>query len=237
VTPEPSAPPPARWGLGDVGTGILASFALSTLVGGTIVSLAGWTDGRIPVWGLALLQLPLWAGYVGAVLLAGSKGGGVVADFGLRQRPRDVPVGLVVGVLTQVIGVWLVYLPVLRLTGIDPEELSRPARELASRADSAWGWVLFALIVGLGAPVVEELFYRGLFLRALTKRGMGDVGAVVVTSLVFALVHLQLLQFLGLATFGLVAGALTVRTRRLGPAIWAHVGFNLTTVLALYLGR
>ncbi len=43
------------------------------------------------------------------------------------------------------------------------------------------------------------------------------------------------LQFLGLFVFGLVLGALVRVTGRLGPAIWAHVGFNGATVLAARL--
>ena len=44
----------------------------------------------------------------------------------------------------------------------------------------------------------------------------------------FAAVHLQLLQFPALVLIGLVLGWLTLRTGRLGPAIWAHVAFNAT---------
>jgi membrane protease YdiL (CAAX protease family) len=51
---------------------------------------------------------------------------------------------------------------------------------------------------------------------------------------VFGLVHLQALQFLALTVIGLVLGALTLRTGRLGPAIWAHVAFNgVATALLL----
>lgn len=252
-----------RWGLGEVALGILASFTLAAFVGAVIIGVAGWSPvggpgsgvgqaialaqqgtesepwtqpAYIPVWGLALLQMPLWGGYLGAVLVAGrSRGGGIAHDFGLRSTPLDIPVGLLIGVVTQLLAVPLLYIPILSLTGTDSDELSAPARELASGADSTVGWILFALIVGLGAPVVEELFYRGLFLRALTKRGARPWVAVLLTSVVFAAVHLQGLQFAGLALFGLVAGVLTVRTGRLGPAIWAHIGFNLTTVVVLYL--
>jgi uncharacterized protein len=234
----PVDPATQKWGLGDVGVGILASTALATVVGGLIIAVAGWAgDDPIPIWGLAVLQLPLWAGYLGVTVFATvGKGGGFVRDLGLRSTFADAPVGLLIGVLTQLVLLPLLYLPILELTGRSTEDLSAPARELAERAGDLPEWVLFALIVGIGAPVVEELFYRGLFLRALRKRSMGAAVAVVVTSLVFALVHFQLLQFPGLAAFGLVAGALTVRTGRLGPAIWAHVGFNLTTVVVLYHG-
>ena len=229
-----------QWGLGDVLAGIGASLFLSTFVGAIVFAVAGWeSTDDVPVWGLALLQVPLWTGYVVVLVLASrTKGHGVIEDFGLRQRALDVPVGLVIGVVTQVLLLPLLYLPIFELTGTDGDELSEPAERLASGAgDATAGWLLFALLAGVCAPVVEELFYRGLLLRSLTKRGLGQVSAVLISSVVFAAIHLQLLQFPGLLVFGLVAGVLTVRTGRLGPAIWAHIGFNLATVVLLYVGR
>ncbi|MHB1137558.1 MAG: CPBP family intramembrane glutamic endopeptidase [Microthrixaceae bacterium] len=234
-----------RWGFGEVGLGILASLLLSTTIVVVIIDLAGWrndaSDGttgtEIPMWGQGLLQIPLWAGYLGAVWLAGRKGNGIVEDFRVRCRPLDVPIGLVVGVVTQLVVLPLIYLPIFELTGTDAEELSRPAEELASRAGGPVGWLLFALLVGLGAPIVEELFYRGLVLGAAEKRGTGRWAAVGLSALIFAGMHFQALQFPGLLVFGLVAGALVVLTGRLGPAIFAHIGFNVATVVVLYLGR
>lgn len=246
-TPPPPARPDAAgsagrpwWGLGDVAAGIGASLFLSTFVGAIVFAVAGWeSTDEVPVWGLALLQVPLWAGYLLVLVLAArTKGHGLVEDFGVRQRLLDVPVGLLIGVVTQVLLLPLLYLPIFELTGTDGDELSEPAERLASGAgDATAGWLLFALLVGVCAPVVEELFYRGLLLRSLSKRGLGPMAAVVVSSVVFAAIHLQLLQFPGLLAFGLVAGVLTVRTGRLGPAIWAHIGFNMATVVLLYVGR
>jgi membrane protease YdiL (CAAX protease family) len=239
TAPDGSGPAPQlpRWGLGDVGAGILASMVLSILVGSIILSAAGWESADdFPIWGLGLLQIPLWAGYLGVTWWATStKGDGMVGDLGLVSRWVDAPVGLVIGVGTQLLVLPLVYFPVFWLTGTDTEELSAPARELAERAESAPSWLLFGFLVGVCAPLVEEIFYRGLVQRSLTKRGMAPWVAVLVGSAVFALVHFQLLQFVGLFIVGLVCGALTARTGRLGPAIWAHIGFNLTTVVALYL--
>ncbi len=231
--------PTPSWGLGEVGIGILSSLVLSTLIGALIIGIAGWsTSDEVPVWGMALLQIPLWGGYVGAVVVAGRwRGNGVVADFGIHQRWIDVPVGLVIGIVTQLVLLPLIYFPILWALGTDQDELSRPARELADRADSSIGWILFALIVGVGAPVVEELFYRGLFIRALRKKGMAPALCVVISAAVFAAIHFQALQFPGLFLFGLVAGALVARTGRVGPAVWAHIGFNSTAALSLYLSR
>jgi membrane protease YdiL (CAAX protease family) len=225
-----------RWGLGEVGIGLVSSLVLSTLIGGVIMGIAGWENtDEIPMWGLGLMQIPLWAGYLGAVALAGSKGGGVVADFGVRFRPLDAPLGLLLGVLAQMAILPILYLPIFELTGTDADELSRPAEELADRAGGTASWLLFALLVGILAPVVEELFYRGLMLRSIEKRSVAPWAAVVISSVVFAAMHLQPLQFPGLLVFGLIAATLAVRTGRLGASIFAHIGFNMSTVVLLYL--
>ena len=62
---------------------------------------------------------------------------------------------------------------------------------------------------------------------------VGLVAAVVGSSSVFAISHLQLLQFPGLFLIGAVAAIGLTRTGRLGTAIWIHAGFNATTVVIL----
>jgi membrane protease YdiL (CAAX protease family) len=50
---------------------------------------------------------------------------------------------------------------------------------------------------------------------------------------VFGVSHFELLQTPALVLFGVAAGVLYHRSGRLGPAIAAHVGFNMVTVIAL----
>jgi membrane protease YdiL (CAAX protease family) len=150
------------------------------------------------------------------------------------MRALDVPLGLVVGIVAQVVLLPLLYLPSFELTGTNTDELSRPAEDLAARAGGTVSWLLFALLVGILAPMVEELFYRGLLLRSLEKRGFAPWIAVVLSAVLFAAMHMQPLQFPGLLLFGLISGALAVRTGRLGASVFAHIGFNMTTVVILY---
>lgn len=230
-----------QWGLGEVALGFLLAQALAVVASVIVLSIGGWgatgsgESVPIPLWIAALLQIPLWAGYLGSVELAGRKGGGVTDDFGLRLRPVDVPVGLAVGVAVQLLVLPLLYLPILRLSGYTSDDLSAPARALADKASGPAGWILLAVIVVVGAPIVEELFFRGLFLRALQKRGLPDWAAVLISAAVFGAIHFQALQFVGLFVIGLVLGTLAVRTGRLGPSIMTHVGFNATSVVLLYL--
>ena len=86
--------------------------------------------------------------------------------------------------------------------------MAEDARELVDKADGL-GVVLLIVVVVVGAPVVEEIFFRGLALRAFEWR-LGHRVGLVVSAIVFGLVHLQLLQFPALVMFGLdrrLAGA------------------------------
>lgn len=189
---------------------------------------------ELPLSLVAVAQLGLWVGLLGAPLLATRvKGNGLVADLHLRARVGDLWQGGIAGVLLQLVALPLLYWPLLELLGKDASDLDGPARELTDRAGGALGVILLVLIVGIGAPIVEEIFYRGLFQRALLKRGLPPAAAIAVNATVFGLSHGQLLQLPALVLFGAAAGTLAHRSGRLGPAITAHVAFNMVTVVGL----
>lgn len=107
--------------------------------------------------------------------------------------------------------------------------------------------VAFGIIAPiLIAPVIEEIYFRGLIQRALATafEPLGNtvkwVIAVVVTSLTFALVHAFLLMgtprealLAGISTFffALLAGATAAATKRLGGSVVGHVVFNGLAVI------
>ena len=234
---EPAVPPDeatVRWGMGDAVLGQLLALVVPTVVAVVAIAASGRKDLEdIPLWATALLQVPLWAGLLGAPLWATHLKGrrSLAADFGLRTTPMDVPVGLLVGFVGQIVLLLLLSL-VYHLLGIDLDKVGETAEELTEGATNAVGVVLLVLIVGLAAPVFEELFYRGLWLRSIERRA-GTVVAVIGSSVVFGLVHFEPYDLPALIGFGAIAAVLTVRTGRLGPAIWAHVAFNLTAVVGL----
>ena len=240
MTDAPAARPEAdatRWGLGEAALGLLVANVAAVVIGVMILGAMGEADTDPDDYSLALvalLQIPLWTGYLGAPLWAAArKGRGVVEDFGLRVKAVDIPVGLALGAATQVVLIPLLYLPIFWLIG--DRDLSEEARSLTDRADNPVGVVLLVLIVVVGAPIIEELFFRGLLLRALEKRWNATVG-LVVSSLVFGAVHFQPLQTPALVLFGFVAGVLAIRTGRLGASIFAHVAFNAIAVATLLAG-
>lgn len=79
--------------------------------------------------------------------------------------------------------------------------------------------------VAIVPPVVEELCYRGFFLRT-AARAMGTWGAIVVTSFAFWLAHYSV-EILPLAFgFGLIGGYVRERYGSLLPSMCAHVAVN-----------
>jgi uncharacterized protein len=215
-----------RWGLGDVAVG-LVPFLLGA------VSLLGDAEEADPTVGsLVFGSLVYWLFLVGVPVVATRiKGNGVVTDLGLRVRwPADLG-AFVLGVVLQAVVVWALYVPIFWFSDVDTDDVSNEARKLVDSASGA-GIVALVLVVCVGAPIAEEVFFRGLLLRA-TERRFGTAVALVVSTVVFGLGHLQGIQLPALLLFGAVAGVLTVRTGRLGPAILCHMGFNTWTIIQL----
>ena len=103
------------------------------------------------------------------------------------------------------------------------------ARTLYDSANGAW-LVALVLIVVVGAPLVEELLYRGLLQGAFVRR-VNDVLAVVVVAIWFALIHFRPVEYPGLFVVGLVLGTCALVTRRIGLGIVAHAAFNATGLI------
>jgi membrane protease YdiL (CAAX protease family) len=223
--------PAPRWGVGDAIAGLAVAFVASAIAVAIFVPSGNVDD--ISITTTALLELPLWAGLLGAVVWAGRRKGayGVATDFGLRVQPRDGPVGGLIGLVTQAVAVPVLYVPILKLLDENSDKVAEQARSLTDRAHGG-GIAVLVLFVVVGAPIVEELFFRGLLLRSLERR-LSPRWALVSSSVVFGLFHFQALQLPALVVFGLVAGTLAQRTGRLGPGIAAHMAFNAFTVAVL----
>ena len=234
--PPPWPPPPRgepRWGIADAAAGFTVALVVAIFAGNIWVVVTGDRGRSL---GLTLVTLVAqWTILVGAlVLVSRSKGSGdVAADFGLRVEGRDVGVGIVAGVVSQLVLIPLLYLP-FELLGAD-FDVSEEARQTTDQGQGA-GLLLLALFIVIGAPIVEELFFRGLLQRAVDRR-YGPRWAVAVSSIAFGITHFQPVQLLGLVAFGVVLAVLAQRARRLGPALVAHVAFNATSVVALVATR
>lgn len=78
------------------------------------------------------------------------------------------------------------------------------------------------------APVLEESVFRGFLLEGLRHSRLGDVGAVLLASLIWAITHVQYEWFYIAQVFvlGLLLGAARLATRSLLPPILMHALFS-----------
>jgi uncharacterized protein len=151
-------------------------------------------------------------------------------DFGLVVRLRDAK-ALVVGATLEIV-LTLALFPILRL---DPKaENQQLLNDLKDHRDAAT-IVLFFIGAVILAPIIEELLFRGVLLRALLRR-MAPVTAVLVSAVIFALVHYigdpNTLPFLpALTGLGAMLAVVALRSGELSTSIFIHAGFNLTTTI------
>lgn len=225
-----------RWGLGDAAVGWLLA-QVGGLIAASIVLAASGASAdefdEISLGWVAVAQVGLWGGMLGVPLVVSRlKGNGPVADYGLRSEGWDALVGFGSGAATQLLLIPLLYGPIFWLTDLDSNDLEDPARGLTDRATGPFGVVMLVLIVGIGAPIVEEIFYRGLVQRSLARR-FGAWPAIIGSAVLFGVSHFQLLQLPALVLFGVVLGLLAHRTGRLAAPIAAHIVFNMITVVFL----
>ena len=96
---------------------------------------------------------------------------------------------------------------------------------------SPW-WLLLAGIVV--APVVEELFFRGFLYAGLAQRYSWRRAAVI-SSALFALIHLQPLAIPPIFILGYIFAYLYRRSGSIWPAVVMHVATNALGLGAAYL--
>lgn len=228
MRPETNA---TRFTVGGVFMGWAVCFLVSNLIGAGVVAVSGYAGeptSEWPIWITIASLIGLWVPF-GYLLVWSSHRwatGRFRDDFGLRFRSADL-IGVPIGVLSQLVLVPLVYLPLRAILPdtFSSQQVEERARELWDRADGVW-LVALVLLVAVGAPIVEELVYRGLVQQSLQSR-FDDTLALVLAAAFFAAIHFAPVELPGLFAFGLVLGVCYQRTGRLGLPIVTHMAFNV----------
>jgi membrane protease YdiL (CAAX protease family) len=98
--------------------------------------------------------------------------------------------------------------------------------------DRAGAFALNATVAATVVPFAEELFFRGLGIRALLP--FGALAAVTITSLAFGLGHGLLVALPVLVPFALALGWVRLRSDSMWPGTIAHGFYNGAALLYLY---
>jgi membrane protease YdiL (CAAX protease family) len=91
----------------------------------------------------------------------------------------------------------------------------------------------YALVV---APVLEEFLFRGILFRAM-KRPFGVGPSLVISGILFGLVHQNVLSFVPLTFLGIILALSYERTGDLRTCILIHAAFNAFMVFSILVGH
>ena len=221
--------------LGSIGA-VLAGYVGGNFVALVLIALSGAATNSTAYNLLGFVGI--WCGFIGVPLyLSRAHGTGRLStDFGLRlDGVKDVGLGIAAGLVG--FGIAGAYTALVHAAG-DHVDLGHEATQLSGHGLGA-GFVVFAVAAGIGAPIAEELFFRGLT-QSVLQGYLGGVGGLLATAALFGLVHWpgnpgEVVP--PLVVFGAILGLLAWRTGRLGPGIVAHILFNGITVVSLALSR
>lgn len=219
-----------------------AAWATAWLAGGVVLgglalsAMGADFDAGLTIRELAVAAVLSWAAFAIALAVVSTRAGtgDVLADYAVRIRPVDL-LALPAGALAQFVAVPALYWPLQRVWPdmFSDARLEERAIELADRAEASGTVWLLVIVVVVGAPVFEELVYRGLLQRSLVE-SLGRWRGVLVASAWFSLIHLAPIEYPGLFVAGLVFGVAAVLGDRLGPAMLAHASFNATGLLMAF---
>jgi membrane protease YdiL (CAAX protease family) len=183
-------------------------------------------------WGdVVVLTLP-WIALAGWPLVATRRrGAGPVADLHLRMHRRDLGPAVVGAVVALACAAGLAELTQV-IVGHDLSSNVGDAFDKAKGANPV-PLVLFVVLVVVGAPVVEEIFFRGLLFGALEKRGTIIPVCVSWCTIGFAVFHLEPARLPILLATGLVLSLVRARTGSTAASATAHSLYNLPSGIAL----
>ena len=216
------------WGFPDYLIAVAAWFLFSVVSAIPIAFVAD--PSAAYAWILVISVVVPWLGMGGYPwLISKLRGNGIVLDFGLRFNGRDIAWGVLWG------GAALLAASIIAaiLAAIFGDFDSSAGELATSLNDYGVQRFLFAIGVGFGAPIVEELCYRGLLQTSLLKRGMSKWLSVVISAALFAAMHLEPIRFALLFAIGLILGAARIHRNNTTTAIVAHMTNNLPGAIGI----
>jgi membrane protease YdiL (CAAX protease family) len=119
----------------------------------------------------------------------------------------------------------------------------RSAAEVMARPHSLGQLAILGLIAVVLVPLTEEMFFRGLLLQWFEQK-LARLPSALVTTAIFALVHLRFVKYPGvggwiataaIAANGLLFALWAQRTQSLCAPVAAHATYNATLILTLTL--
>ena len=192
--------------------------------------------GPLVIVSTVLLTEVVFLGLVGAIVFAlhcGKQRWWVSLGLGSVRPLPDAgrAVGLVTLAFPLVFVTLLVWRALLASKGYTDDSTQDVVKLLAESKSSVTRWVVSVQAVLL-APAQEEIIFRG-YIYGVARRHLGVVPALLISSLLFAGIHVHLPSFAGLFVLACCLALAYEWTGSLLVPIAMHALFNLSTVAQL----
>lgn len=138
------------------------------------------------------------------------------------------------------IGGYLAAIPLVVLVSLVNQTLwqgqggSNPLLSLALESQDKVALAIFFFTASIAAPFFEEMMFRGFLIPSLS-RYLPIWGAIGLSSLIFAVAHLNLSEVLPLMTLGVILGMVYSRSQNLLASMLLHGLWNSGTLLSLMI--
>ena len=232
--------PHRRWGIAESALGLSAALILMLALIAWLRTALFYDSHVVLLLSYAVVWVPFVAAVIVACFVRGTRS--LARDIGLRITFLDVFLGVGAGLLARAVAGIIEIAATGSMVGLG-----------VTFGETVYdGWWLFGTILApvILAPLIEELFFRGLLQRAVLGTSSARMSerlamalSIVISAGLFALLHLTQAAnltgalVLGLSAFvsGLAAALIAGLTGRIGGAIVAHAVFNGALVLTSFL--
>lgn len=176
-----------------------------------------------------------------AYWLAGLRGGNRAAVLSLRW-PRFSPLGWAVLIVGFMLAMYVAIIAIVLIFQLDMAQYTPGPDGQSPKSGSAgavkeamfdianepWLFLLVFPSVAIGAPLAEEVIFRGQLFSALSRSRVGAAGATLITAVIWSLLHVtEPWLSIGLIfVMGLIFGWMMIRFGSLWVTIAAHGAWN-----------
>lgn len=221
-----------KWGFGAF-LFVFAVFVLSAVVIGALVGIIAPGSGGSPTVIVLGTMVPTLLATAVALLVTKLRGNGPRIDLRWSMRREDLKAGVKWGLIGLICTTFAAFVWT-NLVG-DKNAQSAVGALVDNQLMPIAPAIAMFVFVWLIGPICEEIIYRGLLWGALERLKWGRWAVFFLTTIIFAVSHLEPLRTSLLLVIGIPIGLARLFTGRLGASIIAHQVNNFLPAVATLL--
>jgi len=160
----------------------------------------------------------LFAFFPAYILIIMRKDGNIINELRIIIKIKDLFIGFLLGIV--------MYISTILIVELFPFMAGKSGSVLLHNSP------IILILIGIYVPFIEELVFRGFIWKIFKEKKMSGIMILFLTSLLFALYHLDLYRLPILFIGGIILGMPRLRTNRMGASIVAHMTNN--TVIYIF---